>query len=86
MNPEPVEPLRATDCGETEHVDGIGAPVQVRAMVPLNPLFGVTCKSYVALCPALIVAVVKQLPPTGQLVPVAAAMAKSVPIPTRPTF
>jgi len=84
MNADPVDPLTVTAAGDTEHVEDIGAPVQARATVPLNPLFGVTCKSYLALCPDLIVAAVKQLPPTGQLVPLAAAMAKSVPVPTRP--
>jgi hypothetical protein len=36
----PVDPLTATDAGDTEHVEDIGAPVQVSAAVPLNPLFG----------------------------------------------
>jgi hypothetical protein len=40
----PVDPLTAADAGDTEHVEDIGAPVQVSATVPLNPLFGVTCK------------------------------------------
>jgi hypothetical protein len=84
MNAEPVDPLTVTDAGDTEHVEDIGAPVQVRATVPLNPLFGVTCKSYLALCPDLMAAAVRQLPPAGQLGPLGAAMAKSVPVPTRP--
>ena len=84
INAEPVDPLTVTDAGDTEHVEEAGAPVQARATVPLNPLFGVTCKSYLALCPALMVAAVRQLPPTGQLGALAAAMAKSVPVPTRP--
>ena len=84
MNAEPVDPLTVTDAGDTEQVEDIGAPMQVRATVPLNPLFGVTCKSYLAFCPDLIIAEVRQLPPTGQFVPLAAARAKSVPVPTRP--
>jgi hypothetical protein len=48
MNAEPIDPLRVTDAGDTEQAEDIGAPVQVRATVPLNPLFGVTCKSYLA--------------------------------------
>jgi hypothetical protein len=40
----PVDPLTETDAGDTEHVEDVGAPVQVSATVPLNPLFGVTCR------------------------------------------
>lgn len=40
----PVDPLTATDAGDSEHVEDIGAPVQVSVTVPLNPSFGVTCR------------------------------------------
>ena len=56
------------------HVDAPGAPLQeVSATMPLKPLAGVTCKSYVAVCPALMVAETEQFPPDGQFDPVAAA-------------
>jgi len=41
---EAVAPLTATDAGDTEQVADIGAPAQVRATVPLNPLLGVICR------------------------------------------
>ena len=41
---EPLVPLSASVAGDTEQVADIGAPVQVRATEPLNPLFGVTCR------------------------------------------
>jgi hypothetical protein len=62
-----------------------GAPEQVSATEPLKPLFGMTCKSYVAVLPAEIVAEVEQFPPEGQFAPLAAASAKSVPVPVRDT-
>jgi len=41
---DPVAPFTATDAGDTEQVADIGAPAQVSATVPLNPLLGVTCR------------------------------------------
>ena|SRR5215472_14424557 len=41
---ELLVPLTATVAGDTEQVADIGAPAQVRATVPLNPLFGATCR------------------------------------------
>jgi hypothetical protein len=49
----------------------------------LKPFDGEICKSYVAVCPAVIVAEVEQFPPDGQFAPVAAASEKSVPVPVR---
>lgn len=66
-------------------VDAPGAPEQVNATEPLKPLFGVTCRSYVAVLPAEIVAEVEQLPPDGQFAPVAAPREKSVPVPVSET-
>lgn len=39
-----LEPLTVTEAGETEHIADVGAPVQLRDMVPANPLLGVTCR------------------------------------------
>lgn len=83
-NAAPLAPLTPTEEGDTEQVDDIGCPVQLRATVPVNPLFGVICRLYVAVCPALMVAAVEQLLPLEQLAPVAAASEKSVPVPTNP--
>jgi hypothetical protein len=37
-------PFGVTEAGEAEHVASEGAPVQLSATVPLNPLIGVTCR------------------------------------------
>jgi hypothetical protein len=46
-------PLTVTELGATAQVASAGAPLQLKATVPLKPLAGETCKLYVALCPAV---------------------------------
>jgi hypothetical protein len=60
--------------------------VQLSVTGSLNALTGDTCRLYVAVCPAVIVADVVQLPFAGQFAPVAAASEKSVPVPERATI
>lgn len=52
-------PFGVAEFDDNEHVASDGAPVQLSATVPLNPLIGVTCKLYVAGFPAFTVAVVE---------------------------
>jgi hypothetical protein len=53
-----VDPSSMTDAG-TVQVAALGAPVQVNETVPLKPL-GATISVNVAVCPAVIVAVVDE--------------------------
>jgi hypothetical protein len=55
----------------------VGALLQLKVIVPLKPAVATTCKSYVAACPGIIVALVEQLPPEGHFAPVAVAREKS---------
>lgn len=55
---EAADPLGVIELDESKHVASDGAPVQVNATVPLNPLIGVTCWLYVTGLPAFTVAVV----------------------------
>jgi len=71
------DPFNVTVPGTDEQVANDGAPVQVRATVPANPLRGETCKLYVAVFPAITVAAVE--PPS------AAAKEKSAPFPVKAT-
>jgi hypothetical protein len=56
---EAADPLEVIELDEREQIASDGAPVQVNATVPLNPLIGVTCRTYVAGLPAFTVAVVE---------------------------
>ena len=49
------DPSSVTVEGETEHVDAVGAPVQVHVTVWLNPFWGEAETVNVADCPAVIV-------------------------------
>jgi hypothetical protein len=75
------DPLDGTRAGEMAQFEGAGAPLQVSATLPLNPLTGDTCKLYVAVWPAVMTAAVEQFPPPGQLEPLASANEKSIPMP-----
>ena len=70
-------PFGVAEASEGMQVDLGGAPVQLSATAPLNPLIGVTCRLYVAGLPAVTVAVAE---PPG-----ARPTEKSVPVPVSPT-
>ena len=72
-----ADPLGVTLAGEAVHTAKEGAPVQVSATVPANPLSGEICRLYVAVLPAVTVADAEPLD--------AAAMEKSVPFPVSDT-
>jgi hypothetical protein len=72
-----VFPFGVAEASEGMQVDLRGAPVQLSATVPLNPLIGVTCRLKVAGLPARTVAVAE---PPG-----ARSTEKSVPVPVSPT-
>jgi hypothetical protein len=72
-----ADPLGVRVVGEAVQTAKAGAPVQVSATVPANPFSGEICRLYVAVLPAVTVAEVEPL--------VAAAIEKSVAVPTRAT-
>jgi len=86
VNADEDDPLDGTKAGDTAQIDGGGAPLQVSATLPLNPLAGDTCKLYVTVWPAVMTATVEQFPPAGQLEPLASANEKSVPVPASETL
>ncbi len=45
-------PLNAAGLGETEQVEGIGAPLQVNETLPLNPFEPLRLSEKLAVCPA----------------------------------
>jgi len=70
------DPFSVTDVGASEQVANVGAPAQPIATTPVKPFSDESCKLYVAVCPAVTVAVVE---------PPAAAREKSVALPVRAT-
>ena|SRR5579863_8840979 len=72
-----VLPFSVAEGGEGKQVEAAGAPLQLSATIPLNPLIGVTSRSYVAALPAGTVPVAE---PPG-----ARPIEKSVPVPLSPT-
>jgi hypothetical protein len=68
-----IFPFGVTEATEGVQVARDGAPVQLSATIPLNTLTWVTCKLYVAGCPALMIAVLEP--------PVATSIVKSLPVP-----
>jgi hypothetical protein len=46
-----AEPLRATEAGDTLHVEFGGAPVQLRVTVPEKPFAAFRAAEYTAVCP-----------------------------------
>ena len=62
---------------EGVQVDSVGAPAQLSATVPLNPLIDVTWRLYVAVFPGVTVAEADA--------PGARAIEKPVPVPVSPT-
>jgi hypothetical protein len=77
VNADATVPFGVTEAGAGVQVASDGAPEQLSATVPLNPLTGATCRLYVAGCPGLTVAVFEP--------PVATSMVKSVPVPLKGT-
>jgi hypothetical protein len=77
VNADATVPLGVTEAGAGVQVVSDGAPEQLSATVPLNPLTGATCRLYVAGCPGLTVAVFEP--------PVATSIVKSVPVPLKGT-
>jgi len=76
-NADAVFPFGVAEPGDGVQLASDGAPVQLSVAVPLNPLTGVTCRLYVAVCPAVTVAVFEP--------PVATSIVKSVPVPVSET-
>ena len=62
LNSTGEEPLTSSEGAEGVHVAFAGAPVQDRFTVPVKPSIGVSCRLYVAVCPALTVADVEPSP------------------------
>jgi hypothetical protein len=77
-NGDAATPFGVTDALDAAQVDSEGAPVQLSVTVPWNPLTGVTCRLYVAGCPALTVAVFEP--------PAATSIEESVPVPASETI
>jgi hypothetical protein len=66
-------PVTFTDEADGEQLDSVGAPLQEILTEPVKPLSGLTCRLYVAVCPAVIVADVE--------LPFETLREKSVPVP-----
>jgi hypothetical protein len=74
-----VVPVKVTEAGETVQLAVAGAPLQVKATVPVKPVPPVNERGYVAVAPAVTVAIVP-----GPLPPAVDTM-KSTPVPRRAT-